>query len=319
VLLSIVAIVALLEGGARLAAHWTERERGLRLDLELGWRPIPNVAKRGAYWGHARVARTNALGWRDVPREIAKTPGKTRALVIGDSFVFGTGVDDGERASDLLEKKFPGLEAWNLGVTAYGPDQELRVLELFGQSYAPDVVVWFTCLSNDVEDLRHDVRHHWPKPWYELSGEELVLHRPEPGFLVQLRNASYLVELALSPLRDDALAHRLAAPWRDRDAYDLYSVIAAHLAAEASALGAPFLAVVIPSGCRYDDPACTDSRAVEALRLAGLDPVLLAPAFEAATASGAALFLPDGHWNAAGHALAADIVGTALTERGWMP
>ncbi len=319
VLLAIVAIVALLEGSARLAAHWTERARGLTLDPDLGWRPIPNIAKRGAYWGQSRVAHSNALGWRDEPRELAKLPGVTRVLLLGDSFVFGTGVDDGERVSEALEREIGNLEAWNLGVTAYGPDQELRVLELFGPTYAPDLVIWFTCLANDVEDLRHEVRHHWPKPWYELAGSELVLHPPEPGILVRLRNASYLAELALSPLRDDALAHRIAAPWRDREAYDLYAAIVSRLAATSRMLGAPLLVAVIPSDENAATGAPTDARAIDALRSAGIDPLLLGPAFAMASSRGESLFLPDGHWSASGHALAAKTVAAGMGERGLLP
>jgi len=307
------AILALgLEVAARVYAHATGRERGLALDARLGWRPLPNVEKRGALWGEHLPARTNALGWRDKPRETAKPAGTKRALLLGDSYVFGVGVDDGLRVSDALEREIAGLEAWNLGVTAYGPDQELLLLQSVAGEYAPDIVVWFACLSNDVEDVRHERRYGHAKPWFELDGEAIVEHAPASSVLDAVRDASYLVEFLCTPLDARRLAHAVAPPWADRDGSPLFARIAAEIHATALGHGARFLCVVIPSQVAH-----SDARALEVLRARQLDPFELAPAFHDARERPAELHLADGHWNAAGHALAAQAVATELRRRGY--
>lgn len=302
-------LVLALEATARIWAGATGRERGLALDPLLGWRPLPDVEKRGALWGEHLPARTNSLGWRDEERVLDRRPGARRALLLGDSFVFGVGVDDGLRVSEALERDVPGLEAWNLGVTAYGPDQELLLLESVAADYAPDVVVWFACLSNDVEDVRHERRYGHAKPWFTLDGERLVVHEPRHTLLDRLRDASYLAEFALAPLDARRLAHRVAPPWRDRDGFELFGRIASRLRDATLARGARFLCVLIPSA-----DAAADARAVTEIRDRGLDPLELAPGFAAET--GHALHLSDGHWNAAGHALAAELVARELRRRG---
>jgi hypothetical protein len=293
-----------LEVAARVAAHALGRERGLDLDPELGWKPLPDVEKRGALWGDARPARTNALGWRDAPRAIAKSPGVRRALCLGDSFVFGVGVDDGARVTEELERALPGLEAWNLGVTGFGPDQETLLVGRVARARQADVVVWSACLSNDVEDVRHDLRHGHAKPWFDVAGEDLVLQPPDPSWTERMRAASYLAELALAPLDARRVAHRLAPPWREREGYELFGRIAARMRDAARAAGAAFVCVAIPSHLPEHD-----ARALAELRTRGLDPLELKRAFSASPERD--LHLPGGHWNAAGHALAARIVATA--------
>ncbi len=296
---SVVSVLA-LEVVARVYARASGRERGIGLDARLGWRPLPDVEKHGALWGAKNPARTNSMGWRDVQRDFAKKPGSTRALILGDSYVFGVGVDDGERVSEALEREMPGLEAWNLGVTAYGPDQELLLLESLIAEVQPDLVVWFACLSNDVEDVRYAVRYSHAKPWFEIAGDDLVLHAPEPSPLERLRDASYVAEFVCAPLDGRTLAHRVAPPWQDRDGLDLFGRLAARIAAVAAEHGAKFQCVTIPSGAPE-----ADALALAELRGRGIDVLDLRPTFESASSSEPDLFLPDGHWAPAGHALAA--------------
>lgn len=302
---SIALVVVGLEVAARIYAGATGRTRGLSLDARLGWRPLPNVEKRGAWWGANLPARTNAFGWRDRAREIAKEPGVRRALLLGDSFVFGVGVDDGLRVSEALEREVADLEAWNLGVTAYGPDQELLLLESVIDEYAPDVVVWFACVENDVDDVRHDRRYGYAKPWFEIVGEELVPHDPEPSVLERLRDASYLVEAAAAPFDARRLAHRIAAPWEGRDGLELFARIGARMQATARDHGAGFVCVVIPTV-----PVARNVAAIEALRARGVDALDLAPTF--AQSVDRDLFLGDGHWNAAGNACAARTIAECI-------
>lgn len=309
---SIVSVLA-LEVVARVYARASGRQRGIGLDERLGWRPLPDVEKRGALWGAKNPARTNSMGWRDVQRDFAKKPGTKRALILGDSYVFGVGVDDGERVSEALEREIPGLEAWNLGVTAYGPDQELLLLESLIADAQPDLVVWFACLSNDVEDVRCAVRYSHAKPWFEIAGDELVLHAPEPSLLERLRDASYVAEFVCAPLDGRTLAHQLAPPWtgpasQDRDGVELFGRVAARIAAVAAEHGAKFQCVTIPSRAPE-----ADTLALAELRTRGIDVLDLGSMFESASETD--LFLPDRHWAAPGHALAARALAAEMRRR----
>ncbi len=311
-LIALVLLLAGLEVAARIAARVLDRERGLTYDAELGWRPVANVEKRGQYWGNARVARTNSLGWRDAERTLAKAPGTRRILCLGDSYLFGPGVDDGERVNEDLEREIPHSEAWNLAVTGYGPDQHLRILELFGASYAPDAVVWFSPIANDLDDLRCDVRLSWPKPWYELENGALKLHEPDPSWRVRVRNASYLAELGLGFLQGGEHQQSYAPPWRARESLELYVAVTKRMEAVANELGARFLVVLIPSDGSASTPSASDAPVVASLRTAGIEPLWIGEALTAAKAAGEQLFLGDGHWNPAGHACVARAVAAAL-------
>ena len=55
-------------------------------DPELGWRLLPDVEKRGPFWGVDEPARTNSRGWRDAEHPLAKPPGVRRIVALGDSF-----------------------------------------------------------------------------------------------------------------------------------------------------------------------------------------------------------------------------------------
>jgi len=164
VVLSTALVLLALEGGARLYGNVTNQGRGMTFDAELGWRPLPNVRKVGEVWGVSRPAVTNSRGWRDIEHPYEKAAGIRRAVAIGDSFTFGTNVDDGERFTDVLPRRIDHLEVVNLGVAGYGTDQELRVLEIEAFRYQPDVVIFTICVFNDLDDISYDRLYSWPKP-----------------------------------------------------------------------------------------------------------------------------------------------------------
>jgi hypothetical protein len=85
---------------------------------------------------------TNSQGFRGVREyQIEKPSDVTRILVLGDSFVFGFGVEDDEAFPALLEHRRPDWEVINLGVSGYGIDQILMSYREIGAAYRPDAVV----------------------------------------------------------------------------------------------------------------------------------------------------------------------------------
>jgi hypothetical protein len=87
---------------------------------------------------------TNNDGLReDHDYALAKAPGVTRVILLGDSFVFGWGLHLEHTMSHQLTSLLDGTkwEILNLGVPAYNTLDEVRFLEERGLKYQPDVVV----------------------------------------------------------------------------------------------------------------------------------------------------------------------------------
>ena len=92
----------------------------------------------------------NAAGYRGRELALPKARDRTRVVVLGDSIAFGLDVSDDETFTHLLDARDNGIEAANLAVQGYGPDQELIVLLDKGLRLDPDVVVLAFCLGNDL-------------------------------------------------------------------------------------------------------------------------------------------------------------------------
>lgn len=129
----------LAEAAVRLLAH---------RETATGYAPV-RPERRGS-------GPKNARGYRDLERAIPKPPGLRRALCLGDSFTWGTGVlfDDAwpQRLERLLARdRGEAWQAVNLGEPGLNTVQEAAKLDAEGFAYGPDVVVLGYVL-NDSED-----------------------------------------------------------------------------------------------------------------------------------------------------------------------
>jgi lysophospholipase L1-like esterase len=124
-------------------------------DQLLGWRPRPNVQGvhdiPGLFSSTFRTNRQGLRGVREFPFERGKA---ARMVVVGDSFTWGYGVNDEDVYVSKLAELLPKVEIINLGVTAYGPSQELEYFKSEGVRYRPDIVVLSFCL-NDIEEYEY--------------------------------------------------------------------------------------------------------------------------------------------------------------------
>lgn len=114
-----------------------------------GYRLHPNLATTYDY--PLENPRTlglvaNSEGFRD-DRELGEPDPRPRIQVIGDSFVFGEGVEADERFTDVLENLVPGWRVDNLGMTGYGPGLMLRAFESVGRETEPEIVI--LCMYTD--------------------------------------------------------------------------------------------------------------------------------------------------------------------------
>ena len=140
-----------------------------------GWRLRPSWHGRTR---DGRTVRLNHAGFRGAAAGEG-APGRRRVLLLGDSLTFGTGVEDSETFAAQLAQLAPALEPLNLGVSGYGTDQELLLLEREGLPMAPAVIVLDVCVGNDVLDNALPVYVYdgvTPKPYFTASGETLRLH-----------------------------------------------------------------------------------------------------------------------------------------------
>jgi len=117
-----------------------------------GYRMEPNQT---AYSLSGKV-RVNRWGFRGEDWSEPKPGGTIRVALLGDSYVFGVGVDDDETFASTLQERLnesapPGrrYEVLNFGVSGYDTGHEIAVLEHEVLRFQPDAVVLFFFL-NDV-------------------------------------------------------------------------------------------------------------------------------------------------------------------------
>jgi hypothetical protein len=129
-------------------------------DAELGWALIPNKVQADI--------RINSIGLGDIELEPAAKP---TVAFVGDSFVFGAGVNAEQRFTDLLRRDLPEMRVVNVSVAGYGTDQELLLLKRLWPKLEPRVVVLIVCVDNDHEDNSRNARHgrHF-KPYVVKAG-----------------------------------------------------------------------------------------------------------------------------------------------------
>ena len=206
--LSSLLALGLAEVVVRLAAPQPlPEDRSYQADPELGWTPLPSYqGVLGNVVEFTTAVRTNRLGMRGGEPE-----GRRPAILgLGDSFVFGYGVEEDETVLAHAARELGG-EALNGGVAGYDVCQAIgRGLQLLPE-LDPDVVVLGIFLGNDETDAvggpSRMVVHHgsFVERWREAdlrSWRRRILH---PLFA-----RSHLVRfLRWSPLTEAVEVHLL--------------------------------------------------------------------------------------------------------------
>jgi hypothetical protein len=164
----------------------------------------------GLSWHGRKTPDCETIDFRTDEQGFRNPPGIRQAdiVIVGDSVT-----EAGEVAEEATFVRkaaaLSGRSAVNLGVSGYGPQQELAVLERFGFAYHPRVVVWELTEWNDPIDaevyrMRNDpVRWRMP-PWRKLYERYSPVVRLIATFFPIHR--SHLVDFR----RSDGLADRRA-------------------------------------------------------------------------------------------------------------
>ena len=176
--ISIILMVLGSEGLLRVAGKKpfygdSARDNFWIYDSTLGWRNQPG--QQGIF-EHVKAFRTqvriSGKGLRDREYPYARTAGKQRILVLGDSFAWGFGVGQEEMFAKVLERMLGDVEVINAGVSGYGTDQELLWYKAEGVRYNPDLVIIDVC-GNDLYENSHDfVNDLYHKPRFVLDSNE---------------------------------------------------------------------------------------------------------------------------------------------------
>jgi hypothetical protein len=274
----------------------------------------------------------NARGYRGRALTMPKAGDRTRVVVLGDSIAFGLGVSDEETFTHLLDVRDNGIEAENLAVQGYGPDQALLVLVHQGLRDDPDVVVLAFCLANDFADAVLPVSLYdgrTPKPRFHLVGDRLVLddaslRQSAPQRLHRwLSDYSHLFNraAALGPRRE---AHP-TPHWRER--YDealrdenyvlqLNLALVRRMSALCRERRITFLVAAFPDGSSYREKPRLAERFLESLETEGIRVLDMSAYFRRFGPHLKAVALDGtGHLHPLGHAQASAILEREIASR----
>lgn len=133
---------------------------------------ISSILRRQEFTTHVRI---NSRGLRDKEYSLEKPENTIRIAFVGDSMVFGFGVELNETMGKLLESKLnSGLdkhyEVINFGVSAYGTEQEYIWIKDEVINYSPDIII----LSFVTNDFKENVKYSL----FDVKNNKLVANPP---------------------------------------------------------------------------------------------------------------------------------------------
>jgi hypothetical protein len=143
---------------------YVESERGkfCQYDDAIGW-----IGKANAHDDFQ--VRHNPYGFRGPAYETARSA-EPRFAVLGDSFVWGFGVEEQDIFTSVMERESARpIEVVNLGVSGYGTDQELLLWERTGRLWRPDHLLLLVTLANDLDEILVPVAHDYAKPVFRAA------------------------------------------------------------------------------------------------------------------------------------------------------
>jgi hypothetical protein len=116
---------------------------------------------------------TNRAGFRD-PDSHPYFGG--RVAVIGDSFVFGSGVPKGDVFTSRLSRADPQFNVWNFGVPGSGPFNALYLWRDYAREVRPQVLVVAVYAGNDASDAKREASEARPR-FVILARAKMLYHR----------------------------------------------------------------------------------------------------------------------------------------------
>jgi lysophospholipase L1-like esterase len=299
-------------------------------DAGKGWYHQPGVSGYNTIAPPDRgFVRINSLGLRG-PEPAARASVRRRVLVLGDSYVFGVGVDEPHLLTTQLAARLGAdSEVVNGGVSGYSTDQELLLYRQLAPRLAPDLVILVIC-DNDVTANEQDfVLQRYYKPYVVLDANEEPQFRNIPvpqlsgaqrvklwfGQRSRLWNFLRTRRTEQRWLQERLSFFALAVPRPVQNPFRTTTALVRRLQQEVQANGARFLAV---NTARVGEDAGVLRALGNRLARAGVDYVDVGPRLERARRAGPAneWDFPDRHWNVRAHAAMAGILAEEIEQRG---
>ena len=289
-------------------------------DPRYGWSHIPVSSGTFHSYGFDTKVRINQKGFRG--REIDYTrDGKFKRIVIlGDSFVWGFGVQEEEMFTSRMEKQIPNLEIVNLGVSGYSTDQELLLYQDEGRKYKADLVVLLVA-ANDFDSNMQTVQYSvYGKPAFvlEANGNLVVINQPvvQTSWIkrtaVSLASYSFVLtqinryskHLKLTPML--GIDKEQVGLFPQSIAEEVTARLIMELKRSTAQDGVPLLVVFV-------DGLGRRGRIAGYLAQSDIDCLLLDEYLDHEDKS---LHLPDGfHWSSQGHQIVARVLGDKIKEK----
>lgn len=150
---------------------------------------------------------TNNQGLRGREYPLSKPKGNYRILILGDSFVFGTSVNDKETFCYLLEEELNAgmtnkkYEVINCGVVSYSPILEYLLLKEKVIKYSPDLVMLFYNFSDLQEDTLYSRHARYDKDGEIVACSPFYVNN-HPDYIFLLRKKFYFFSYIYNKLSD---------------------------------------------------------------------------------------------------------------------
>lgn len=317
----------------------------------------PGITRYLSQFGHK--VSINSAGMRDVEHTLEKPADAYRVLVLGDSFMEAVQVPFDSAFSAILQRTLPPvngrkIEVINAGVSGWGTDDALRYFDHYGRKYSPDLVVLAMTLHNDISD---NLRERWHSARsgslqvqqvpamsaWKFRELQLKAFLASHFHLYQLlRRVKHEREMARAGAELNAhvvALFRNPQPPEIEYGFNLTEQLIGRLQSQVADAGSKLVVVLLPIVYQLSDTTFTQfvaragvaaeqmdamlpqQRIREAAARHGVPVIDLLPAFRAAVERDKAqLYIEwDGHWNEAGHRLAAEVVVHELVNSEILP
>jgi hypothetical protein len=338
VLLSFLVAFAVAEVAVRLISPQEVGPVRFACHPELGEIPVPGQQGERRIPGvYSFRYSNNSLGWRGRREYREAKQADYRVLFLGDSFTYGTGVNDDQTFAALVEKDLRAdqvsVEVMNAGCPGKGTDYELKCFQTVGRKFHPDLTVLaFFC--NDFQDNARGEYYNigsrgelQVKPLNCNRGtiKTLLDHLPPYNWLISWSQAANLVKQAgvealINRARQsgpDATNGLVVSYERSASGYataanePVTRIYVDQLNAAVKSAGGALMMFYIPISqevldYRRTSTISADERAIQ--RLAADNGIILWSLTPLLAHSGQSidrLYYPEGHWTAAAHAIAA--------------
>jgi len=152
-----------------------EPEYDQTTDPLIGWKLPPSAVVSETTDDYSVSYTSNSLGFR-ATREFDAASTPQPIVFLGDSYTFGSGVDDGETFVSLLERQLESIPCVNMGIGGFGIDQMWMTLRYYALPLKPRAVVLsFVRRDLDRSLSAYRLGHIWrEKPTFRLENGSLV-------------------------------------------------------------------------------------------------------------------------------------------------